>query len=223
MTKLFFVRHGKTQWNLEGRYQGAGGDSPLLPGSYQDVSRLATYLLSKKIKFRAIYTSPLLRAKTTAVFLSENLNQKNLPIRVETGLREFNLGVMEGKTFKEVEAKFPAAVDAFRHHPDLFEENEVQAETFSELILRMRQVILMIVKSYPKDSDHILIVSHGAALTALMQSLIGTPLADLRKNGGLTNTSLTVLETKDQGQHFKKLQWNETSFLGKKLDKTDSI
>ena len=28
--KLYFVRHGKTQWNLEGRFQGANGDSPLL-------------------------------------------------------------------------------------------------------------------------------------------------------------------------------------------------
>ncbi|MFD1465225.1 histidine phosphatase family protein [Lapidilactobacillus mulanensis] len=222
MTKLFFVRHGKTQWNLEGRYQGAGGDSPLLPGSYHDVHSLATYLSSKRIKFRAIYTSPLLRAETTAVFLSENLNQ-NLPIKINPGLREFNLGIMEGKTFKEVESKYPEAVDAFRNHPDLFEKNRVQAETFSELILRMREVILMIAKQYPADSDNILIVSHGAALTALMQSLIGTPLADLRKNGGLTNTSLTVLETQDLGAHFRKILWNETAFLGKKLDKTDSI
>ena len=34
MTRLYFVRHGKTEWNLEGRYQGAHGDSPLLAQSY---------------------------------------------------------------------------------------------------------------------------------------------------------------------------------------------
>ena len=49
MTKLFFVRHGKTQWNLEGRYQGANGDSPLLPESLHEIDLLAAYL--KKIQF----------------------------------------------------------------------------------------------------------------------------------------------------------------------------
>ena len=33
--KLYFVRHGQTVWNLEGRFQGAGGDSPLLPESIE--------------------------------------------------------------------------------------------------------------------------------------------------------------------------------------------
>lgn len=222
MTKFFFVRHGKTEWNLEGRYQGAGGDSPLLPGSYHDFHSLAQYLTDHQVKFRAIFTSPLLRAQTTAVFLSENLNQ-DLPIHIEPRLREFNLGIMEGKTFKEVEAKYPEAVDSFRHHPDVFEHNQVHAETFTQLIIRMRKIIVDIAQQYPNDDDNILIVSHGAALTALMQALLGTPLPDLRKHGGLTNTSLTILQTKDQGQHFEKILWNETSYLDKKLNSTDTI
>ncbi|WP_125605349.1 histidine phosphatase family protein [Lapidilactobacillus bayanensis] len=222
MTKFFFVRHGKTEWNLEGRYQGAGGDSPLLPGSYQDFHSLAQFLKDHHVKFQAIYSSPLLRAQTTAVFLSENLNQA-LPIHIEPRLREFDLGIMEGKTFKEVETKYPEAVDDFRHHPDRFERNRVHAETFTQLIMRMRKIILDIAQTYPNDDDNILIVSHGAALTALMQALLGTPLPDLRKHGGLTNTSLTVLQTEDQGHHFQKVLWNETSYLGKKLGKTDTI
>ena len=36
--KLYFIRHGKTQWNLEGRFQGANGDSPLLETSIEEVS-----------------------------------------------------------------------------------------------------------------------------------------------------------------------------------------
>ena len=40
MTRLFFVRHGKTEWNLEGRYQGAHGDSPLLPQSLEEINFL---------------------------------------------------------------------------------------------------------------------------------------------------------------------------------------
>ena len=44
MTRLFFVRHGKTEWNLEGRYQGAHGDSPLLPQSLEEIKQLSEYL-----------------------------------------------------------------------------------------------------------------------------------------------------------------------------------
>ena len=47
--KFYFVRHGKTQWNLEGRFQGAHGDSPLLEESIRDLEKLGDYL--KDIKF----------------------------------------------------------------------------------------------------------------------------------------------------------------------------
>ena len=42
--RLYFVRHGKTQWNLEGRLQGTKGDSPLLKESIEQVSELGQYL-----------------------------------------------------------------------------------------------------------------------------------------------------------------------------------
>ena len=41
--KLYFVRHGRTVWNLEGRFQGAGGDSPLLPESIETLKELGQY------------------------------------------------------------------------------------------------------------------------------------------------------------------------------------
>lgn len=42
--KLYFVRHGKTEWNLEGRLQGSKGDSPLLKESIEQVRELGHYL-----------------------------------------------------------------------------------------------------------------------------------------------------------------------------------
>lgn len=42
--KLYFVRHGRTLWNQEGRFQGASGDSPLLPESIETLKRLGQYL-----------------------------------------------------------------------------------------------------------------------------------------------------------------------------------
>ena len=51
--KLYFVRHGKTQWNLEGRLQGSKGDSPLLKESIEQVSELGHYVIS----FSKLYIS----------------------------------------------------------------------------------------------------------------------------------------------------------------------
>ena len=55
--KLYFVRHGRTVWNQEGRFQGASGDSPLLPESIDTLKQLGQYL--KEIPFNQIYSSDL--------------------------------------------------------------------------------------------------------------------------------------------------------------------
>ena len=62
--KLYFVRHGRTLWNLEGRFQGASGDSPLLPESIDILKQLGQYL--KEIHFDTIYSSDLPRAVKSA-------------------------------------------------------------------------------------------------------------------------------------------------------------
>ena len=62
--KLYFVRHGRTVWNLEGRFQGASGDSPLLPDSIDVLKQLGQHL--KEIPFDTIYSSDLPRAVKSA-------------------------------------------------------------------------------------------------------------------------------------------------------------
>lgn len=55
--KFYFIRHGKTLWNLEGRFQGASGDSPLLEKSIETLKQLGQYL--QEIPFDVIYSSDL--------------------------------------------------------------------------------------------------------------------------------------------------------------------
>ncbi|WP_125980266.1 histidine phosphatase family protein [Loigolactobacillus iwatensis] len=219
MTKLYFIRHGKTQWNLEGRYQGAHGDSPLLKESYTGIKDLAGFLAP--LHFNRIYSSPLLRAKTTALEL-DRLLPGNIPVTIDDRLREFNLGQMEGMQFTEVEKNFPQELHAFRYAPADYNPKNIAGENFPDLIKRMQPAIREIVA---QDNGHgqYLIVSHGAALTALIQSLLGTPIADMRKNGGLSNTSVTTIETTDSGESYQLLKWNDTHYLQKKLDPTDTI
>lgn len=218
MTKVYLIRHGKTQWNLESRYQGANGDSPLLKDSYREIELLASSL--QRIPFEHAYASPLKRARITAQALLNHLNPE-IPLTIDSRLKEFNLGKMEGMHFEDVAAKWPEVLKNFRHHPDKYDESLVEGESFLEVIARFRAAIEEYCRQYP--NGNILVISHGAALNAAINALIGTPLAHLKDRSGLSNTSTTILTTND-GRHFELEKWNDTSYLHKsKVDPTDTI
>lgn len=218
MTKVYLIRHGKTQWNLESRYQGANGDSPLLKDSYREIELLASSL--QRIPFEHAYTSPLKRARVTAQALLNHLNPE-IPLTIDSRLKEFNLGKMEGMHFEDVAAKWPEVLKNFRHHPDKYDESLVEGESFLEVIARFRAAIEEYCRQY--SNGNILVISHGAALNAAINALIGTPLAHLKDRGGLSNTSTTILTTNDD-RHFELEKWNDTSYLHKsKVDPTDMI
>lgn len=215
--ELYFVRHGKTEWNLEGKYQGGHGDSPLLPESLHDINLLATRL--QGIAIDHMYASPLPRAKTTAETLIKDLDEK-IPLTVVDDLREFDLGIMEGRKFSELENEIPEVIYAFRHQPLDYDYSLIRGESFEQVAQRTTSAVNQIV-SENKDQANLVIVSHGAALVTMIQSLLGTSIADIRKNGGLSNTSLTHLQYSDG--HYKLIKWNETGYLNKKLESSDTI
>lgn len=218
MTKFYFIRHGKTQWNLESRYQGANGDSPLLPQSYEEIKLLAKSL--KKVAIAHIFSSPLPRAKTTAEKLKVALD-RDIPLTIDPRLAEFNLGKMEGMKFADVAAKWPDVLDAFRHHPDRYDPQVVDSESFPSVIQRLGDAVRDYAQQYPHGN--VVVVSHGAALNAAINGLLGAPLAHLKDRGGLSNTSTTILQT-DDGQKFELVKWNDTSYLHKDhVDPTDTI
>lgn len=215
--ELYFVRHGKTEWNLEGKYQGGHGDSPLLPESLHDITLLAKRL--QDIKISHMYSSPLPRAKTTAETLIKDLHEK-IPFTIVDDLREFDLGIMEGRKFSELENEMPEVIYAFRHQPVDYDYSLIKGESFEQVAARTTSAVKKIVAEN-NATDNVVIVSHGAALVTMIQSLLGTSVADVRKNGGLSNTSLTHLQY-DDGQ-FKLIKWNETGYLNKKLESSDTI
>ena len=218
MTKVYLIRHGKTEWNLQSRYQGAHGDSPLLTSSYHEIAQLAKSL--EEVPIAHVYASPLKRARVTAQKLIDHLDRP-IPLTIDSRLREFNLGKMEGMHFADVAAKWPEALHNFRHHPDKYDAQLVESESFEEVINRVGTAIKEFCRYNP--GKNIVVVSHGAALNATINALVGTPMAHLKDRGGLSNTSTTILET-DDAEHFVLDQWNDTSYLHKtKVDPTDTI
>lgn len=218
--QIYFVRHGKTEWNLSSRFQGGHGDSPLLPQSLEDIKKLGKHL--QGVHFRAIFASPLQRAFNTAQGIDDSMNA-NLPVLIDERLREFNLGDLEGMKFDDAVKRFPEQINNFWHHPDQYDPSSLHGETYEHVIKRGKDFAQEMARCFDQDDDKVLAVSHGAALSAIMGGLLGYPLKDVRKRGGLSNTSLTILETTDKGKSFHPIVWNETDFLGRKLSKTDSL
>jgi phosphoglycerate mutase len=204
--KLYFVRHGRTEWNEEGRIQGANGDSPLLESSIQQLKALGQHL--SQTYFDTAYSSDLLRAVHTAQILLKQ-NQHPITLQETPALREWRLGRLEGRKIMELKALYPEEMRAFRHNLSQFHHNLFDAESLSDTTKRTCDF----VKSLKgKELDTVLIVGHGANLTASIRTLLGNKPEELRKNGGLDNASVTILTT-DDFEHYHLETWNDTSYL----------
>ena len=206
--KLYFVRHGRTVWNLEGRFQGASGDSPLLSESIDILKQLGQYL--NEIHFDTIYSSDLPRAVKSAEIIQSQL-QSPCPLKSIPDLREWQLGKLEGLKIATLNAIYPQQIKAFRSNLAQFDTKMFEAESLYSTTQRTVQFIKSLKES---SAENILIVGHGANLTASLRTLLGYKEAHLRKDGGLANASLTVLETNDF-ETFTLERWNDTSYQEK--------
>ena len=167
MTKLLIVRHGQSEWNALGRWQGQA-DPPLT-----DVGENQAKKATKKLGlFDSIVSSPLQRAKNTASIISEITGIG--PVTTEVGLIERDAGPWQGLTRIEIEKGWPGFLDS-GHRPEGYESNP-------DLLLRIFEVLKKISKS-SKNSDSILIVSHAGIVHAL-ENLHNQPSKKVPNLGG---------------------------------------
>ena len=126
-------------------------------------------------------------------------------------LREWQLGKLEGLKIATLNAIYPEQIKAFRSNLARFDTRMFEAESLYSTTHRTIQFIKSLKGS---PAENILIVGHGANLTASLRTLLGYKEAHLRKEGGLANASLTVLET-DDFETFTLERWNDTSYQEK--------
>lgn len=101
MTRLILIRHGETDWNVEGRYQGQA-DPPLNECGLGQAHHLAEEL--RGVGLNVLYTSPLRRALQTAQILAGTLG---LPLQIEPRLMEIHQGDWQGRLHAEIAAHYP--------------------------------------------------------------------------------------------------------------------
>jgi alpha-ribazole phosphatase len=166
MTRLILVRHGETDWNREGRYQGQA-DPPLNEHGRAQARALADQLAGQS--FEAIYSSDLQRAVETARIVAR---QYGLPVRQDRRLREIDQGEWEGVRVDEITARYPQLWAARQRDP--LHTRPPAGETPLEVAARVWAAADDIARLHP--GGRVLIVSHGLALAALLVRARGVPL-----------------------------------------------
>ena len=187
-TVLLLVRHGETDANVAGTWQGAT-DHPLNERGVQQAHALAQRLASEAPDIVAIYTSPLRRARQTATIVAQALG--NVPIYVDAGLSEYNLGEWEGLTYEELRYE-KRLWERMAQDPHWAPPGGESAYTFATRVLR---AFRRAVESHP--GQKVLVVSHGGAIATALALLLEDD-GTLWRKYQMTNCAISELRFSPQ-------------------------
>lgn len=163
MIRLLLVRHGETDWNSQGLYQGRS-DIELNQVGLQQAAKLTRRLSSASID--VIYSSDLKRAAQTAQTVAISRNMTVMP---RTELRELDLGEFEGKRFDEIEQQYVPLEQLWRQGD--WDVGASGGETLNQLRERICRFVVDIKQAHEQGT--ILIMAHGASLRTLICCLVG--------------------------------------------------
>ena len=199
--KLYFVRHGESEANIQHVISNRESSFELTPRGRGQAKALAENL--KDIPITAIYSSPVLRARETAEILSQSFH---LPSQVTKALREYDCGILEEKSDEA----------SWKLHSEIAEDwilyhNYLRKPEGGESFLDIQNRFLPFIESLKQVNDeHILLVGHGG-LFHLMLPLILMNIDDhFVKSYGLGHTDCVIAELRSDTLVCK--QWGEIQF-----------
>jgi alpha-ribazole phosphatase len=169
MTRFILVRHGETDWNLEGRWQGQA-EVPLNGRGREQAAQIAHALSAESIS--AIYSSDLSRARETAQVIADSVG---LEVQVDPRLREIHQGEWQGLLIAEIEARYAQEFERRKENPLLVAPPG--GETASEVMERVVSAVREIGQRY--DSQTVAIVSHGFAIACLVCHAQARPIEQI--------------------------------------------
>lgn len=161
---IYLVRHGQSEWNVSNLMQGTTSGVPLTKVGIKQARALKDRF--KNVKFAAIFSSDLLRARQTAQIVAF---ERRLAVMTTRALRERSFGDYEGKTLAQYEADLRHTLDEFHGLPDkqkfAYEfphKIESIGSTISRVITWLREI------SVAYAGKNILAVAHGGVLRLLL-------------------------------------------------------
>ena len=164
--KLFLTRHGQTDWNIAGRYQGQS-DTPLNETGLRQAEQIAKRLSSETI--HTIYSSDLSRAANTAQTIADF---HSLEVKKDSRWRELSFGDWEGLTYQEMSARSPNLFEAWMKDPLTI--STPNGETLAQLAERVKAAFDEIKEEHADQT--VLVVAHSGSLQSLLAVALGVDL-----------------------------------------------
>jgi broad specificity phosphatase PhoE len=190
--RILLIRHGRTDWNVEGRWQGS------LPVPLNDEGRAQAQALGAYLRgsgLSAVYTSDLPRAFDTAQAVADALN---LQPCADERLREFDLGIFQGLTRDEIIARYPSEWAALREN--YWDYVIPGGESRRAMQNRMFNAWQDIAAS---AEGTVALVSHGGSIKLLLLRVFDN--APELQDVHIENTSITTVERNGVGWHLVEL------------------
>jgi len=207
--RLLLVRHGVTEWNRQGRFQGHL-DPPLDAGGRTEVALLAGRLATEPgLRPERVITSPLLRAAESAEILADALRGAGGGPLVEHDARlmEIGQGEWEGRTHAELARDDADRYATWRSHAG--DRQPPGAESIEDALTRVAAALDEVTSQGPWP---LCIVSHGGTLRLAARHLLGVE-GRRAWSLDLDNASLSVLERMDPTTSWRLVHWNDTRHL----------
>jgi broad specificity phosphatase PhoE len=155
MTRVILARHGETDWNRDGIWQGHG-DPSLNALGRQQASALAERL--EEVEIDALYSSDLRRATETAEIVAE---AKGLVVVSDPELREMDVGSWTGLTGAEIDERFPGMT---------YHDGESREAFDTRVVTALGRL------AASHNGEVVIVVTHGGVVRALQRHVLGEPL-----------------------------------------------
>lgn len=193
MIKLVLVRHGQSMWNLENRFTG-WTDVELSEQGIKEAKEAGKVLKEKGFEFDVAYTSVLKRANDTLMYILDELNEKNIPIKRSWKLNERHYGALQGLNKDETKEKYGAeqvllwrrstdvkppelSIDDERYpgndekYKELTKEELPTTENLIDTIKRVIEYWNSDIKKDLENKKRVIIAAHGNSLRGLIKYL----------------------------------------------------
>jgi broad specificity phosphatase PhoE len=168
VTTILLARHGETDWNSERRWQGHE-DRPLNDVGREQARELADTLADRAID--VVYSSDLVRAHETALIVARRLG---LPVGVDAGLREVDVGDWSGRVHGELEGLDPEGYRRWQEGG----KGWSGGESYEEMGERVVGAVLRLAARHPGQT--LLLVTHGGSIRACRATAAGLDYAASR-------------------------------------------
>ncbi|GAA5118822.1 histidine phosphatase family protein [Pseudonocardia adelaidensis] len=201
LRRLVLMRHGQTDYNVNGRMQGHL-DSMLTETGVEQASAAAPEIA--RLTPDRLISSDLRRAVDTADLVAAACGR---PVKLDARLRETHLGEWQGRTVAEIEDGWPGAIAAWRSDPGWAPPG---GESRIEVVRRSLPVVEELDDEYGSSGPEttVVLVAHGGLIAGLVCGLLALPATAWPAIGGMGNCRWAALARRDDHPRWRLAGYN---------------